>query len=230
MKRITGAVLGACLLILVLPSCQATTIFWSFLTETGQLTDRFGEALSAGEPDVVGDGDLLELLAWVGDDIEAMAERILGPEKGFDAAHPERGFDHPNYELLATATVGDGLEGVPEENIPGRLSVRDDVEATALEDEPLIVRFWDESLIWYNEVYNLEDEGWRVPGQLEFTAIDPSEPGSALVGELLGRDGRSGDDLMATIPIIPEPGLAILLASGTCAVGLGRRRGSGTLR
>ena len=221
MKKITGTALSLYVAFLILPSSRATTIFWSFLTETGQLTDRFGEALSAGEPDEAGDGNLLELLAWVGDDIEAMAERILGPEQGFDAAHPERGFDHPNYELIATATVGDGLEAVPEEQMPGRFSVRSDADVEKLEDEPLVVRFWDESLVWYNEVYNLEDGDWRVPAMLGFAAIDPSEPGSSLVGELLGRDGRSGDDLMATIPIIPEPGVIGLMV---VAIGMAARR------
>ena len=219
MKPLAKTALSLGLAILVVPSCRATTIFWSFLTETGQLTDRFGEALSAGDPDVAGDGNLIELLAWVGDDIEAMAERILGPEEGFDPTHPERGVDHPNYELIATATVGDGLDGVPAEHKPGRFSVRDDVDVEELEDEPLVVRFWDASLLWYNEVYNAEDAGWRVPGVLGFTAIDPSEPGSALVGDLLGYGGRSGDDLMATIPIIPEPGIVglMIVAAGAAA-------------
>lgn len=217
MRRIAGAAIGVCLLAIVQPPCEATTVFWSFLTETGRLTDRFGEALSAGEADIVGDGTLLELLVWVGDDIEAMADRILGPEQGYDPARPERGFDHPNYELIAAATVGDGLDGIPEDMKPGRFSARSDPDAEGLEGELLVLRFWDGPLIWYNEIYNLSDAGWRVSGPLRFTAIDPSEPGSQLVGDLLGFDGRSGDDLMATIPIIPEPGLMILLASGFCA-------------
>ncbi len=222
-KRVAATFFGIFLLVMAGSSGRATTIFWSFLSETGRLADRFGEALSAGEPDVIGDGALLELLAWVGDDIEAAAERIRGPERGFDPEHPDRGYDHPNYELLAAATVGDGLEGVAEAELPGRFSVRTDVEAADLEGEPLIVRFWDPDRLWYNEVYNPADDGWQVPGPLEFTAIDPSEPGSVLVGELLGLDGRSGDDLETTIPIVPEPCVPVLLASGIAAARIRRR-------
>lgn len=221
--KTTIAVLLAVLALGAYTGFGSATVNWSFLSETGVLVDNFGAPLSPGDPAVTGDGTIVQLLAWVG--AEAWGSKIPDIDMGNPA---DAEFD-PNYVLIEGKTVGDGLETFPAALAPGRFSVAtafDPVSPVDIQGKPMIIRFWDETAMWYNE---LTKTAWVVPndGQpavsIDVAVGEPALDLASLLGNPNGVPGKQGDNYSTAI-LVPEPSTILLLGAGLGAL-LRRKRG-----
>ena len=195
----------------------AATVTWTFLSQTGVLTDSGAAPLTAGDPAAAGDGTVLQLLAWVGGAPWGDMEPTLNLVDPVDATA------EPNYQLLGEATVGDGMETFPPALADGRFSIVSNFDPAGIVGNQMVIRFFDEALGWYNE---LGDPTWEVPADNLAASLDPQTGAANLatnLGDPYGVAGAEGDNF-ATALIVPEPSTILLLGAGLGALLRRRRR------
>jgi hypothetical protein len=194
------------------------TINWSFLSTTSQALDEAGAPLPGGDKGTDGDGAVVQLLAWVGAEAWGNAFPVL------DATNPPNAEIDPNYVLIQQASVGDGLGPLPVPNADGRWTTTTgefDPTSPPLEGAQVVMRFWNATAMWFNEVSQAE---WVVPNDnLPAVSYDVAVGATQDLATNLGMEGKVGEDF-ATALMIPEPSTILLLGAGLGALLRRKRR------
>jgi hypothetical protein len=214
-KRLLS-VSSAVLIVVLLHSTAVgvATINWSFLSETSIAIGETGAPLPGGDKATNGDGAVIQLLAWVGASPWGEAFPVLDP------ADPSNAEIDPNYVVIQQASVGDGLGPLPVPNADGRWSTSAtfDPRSPAIEGAQVVMRFWNATSTWFNEV---SQAAWVVPNDgLPAVSYDVAVGPTEDLATNLGRVGKAGNNFMTSIP---EPTTALLLSFGLVALSRGAR-------